>query len=173
MSVSARRIATRIAVLVCGAMVLAGCSTHAGPSVQPLSDEQARAQVIDPAREVVKAAGLQITYATFEWGSCNDQGDPPYQGEVNVAFVIPPGVDAQVLSKQVAAAAAKQPGWAPGPPPDGHLAGELAHKGNVAVTVGPGNYPDRGSVQVYGECRNMTDHHHHDERSEITEDLRR
>ena len=144
---------------------------HAGPSAQPLSDEQARAQVVDPAREVVKAAGLQITYATFEWESCNDQGDPPYQGRVDVAFVIPPGVDAQVLSKQVAATAAQQPGWAPGAPPDMHLFGELAHKGNVAVTVGPGNYPDRGSVQLIGECRNTNDHHHSG-RDEITEELR-
>ncbi|WP_343571957.1 hypothetical protein [Mycobacterium sp.] len=147
-------------------------NAHAGPSVQPLSDEQARAQVVGPAREVVKAANLDITYATFEWSSCNDQGDPPYQGEVNVAFVVPPGADAQTLSRQAAAAVAKQPGWAAGAPAGMHLFGELAHKGNVVAIVGSGNYPERGSVQVLGECRNMSDHHGHTGPFEITDQLR-
>ena len=133
-------------------------SAQPGPSVQPVSDEQSRAQVVDPARQVVKAAKLEITYATFAWESCNDQGDPPYHGRVDVAFVVPPGVDAKVLSQQVAATAGGLPGWAPGPPPDMHPFGDLAHKGNVMVIVGPGNYPDRGELQVFGECRNMNKH---------------
>ncbi len=143
-----------------------------GPAAQPLSDDQARTQVIGPAREVVKAADLNITYATFEWESCNDQGDPPYRGRVDVAVVVPPGVDSQTLSKQIATSAAKQPGWAPGAPQGQRPFGELAHKGHVMVIVGPGNYPERAEVQVFGECRNMNDHHGHTGPFEVTDEVR-
>jgi hypothetical protein len=144
----------------------------AGPSVQPLSDDEARAQVVDPAREVVKAANLEITYATFEWESCNDQGDPPYHGRVDVIFTVPPGVDPSTLRKQVAASAAAQPGWAPGAPPDMHPFGDLAHKGNVMVIVGPANYPERSAVRIFGECRNMSDHRGHTGPFEVTDQVR-
>jgi hypothetical protein len=150
----------------------ASSSAQPGPSVAPMSDEQSRAEVVDPARQIVTAANLEVTYATFAWESCNDQGDPPYHGVVDIAYVVPEGVDRQALSKQVAAAAAGLPGWAAGPPPDLHPYGDLAHKGEVMVIAGVGNYPDRNQLQVVGNCRNTNDHRGDNGVKDITGEIR-
>jgi hypothetical protein len=164
-----------------GAALVAGCAliipsltdpgARSSPSVVPLSDEQARAQVVDAAREIVHAANIQITYATFEWESCNDQGDPPYHGLVNVAYVVPPGVDGATSSRRVAAAAAAMPGWSPGPPPGLRPFGEIAHRGGIMAIAGVGNYPDRDQLEVVGECRDTTDHHGDNAAKDITAEV--
>ncbi|BCI87804.1 hypothetical protein NIIDMKKI_30100 [Mycobacterium kansasii] len=56
----------------------------------PLSDEQAMAQVIEPAKQITKVAGLRDVSGGFSWESCNDQGDPPYRGRVDMTFNVPP-----------------------------------------------------------------------------------
>ena len=153
-------------------------SHGAGPSTssaapQPLSDDEARSQVVDAAKTVVAAANLTVTDATFSWEWCNDQGDPPYHGRVDLAFKIPPEVtDKAALFKQIAAQAAKQPGWAPGPPPGLNPYGDVAHIGGVMAVVAPGNYPENGRVRVFGECRNMTDHRKDNKRSDVIDELR-
>ncbi|KWX57879.1 hypothetical protein ASJ79_30555, partial [Mycobacterium sp. NAZ190054] len=107
-----------------------------GPTAPPPSDAQSRAQVVDAAKEVVRAANLRVTYASFQWEWCNDQGDPPFHGRVDLAFETPAG---QGAGQQIAATLAKQPGWAPGPPPGFQPAGAAVHKGGVMVIVGPGS----------------------------------
>jgi outer membrane murein-binding lipoprotein Lpp len=174
------RIVVLLVSLAAATFVLGGCSTmfpsqrkaQPGPSVQPLSDEQARAQVVDSARELVKAAKLTVNRATFAWEWCNDQGDPPYHGRVDVAFAVPQGVDGSAFSKQVAATAAQQPGWAPGPPPGMHPFGDVVHKGGVMVIIGPGHYPEVGALELSGECRNMNDHRKDTDFRDITDELR-
>ncbi|WNG87777.1 hypothetical protein C6A87_000300 [Mycobacterium sp. ITM-2016-00317] len=140
-----------------------------GPSVPPPTDQQSRAQVVDIAKEVVRAANLRVTYASFQWEWCDDQGEPPYHGRVDLAFETP--VDRSV-SRQIAEALAGQPGWAPGPPPGSQPAGDAVHKGAVMVLVGPGHYPDRGAVEIYGECRNTNDHRDDTELTDITTEIR-
>ena len=54
-----------------------------------MSDEQTRAQVVDPAVQVVRAVPLDDVTGGFSFGSCNDQGEPPFQGRVEVAFKLP------------------------------------------------------------------------------------
>ncbi len=143
-----------------------------GPTTPPPSDEQSRAEVVDAAKQLVRAANLRITYASFQWEWCNDQGDPPFHGRVDVAWEVAAGSTSQVLSKQIAATAAQQPGWAPGPPPGFQPAGDVVHKGGVMVIVGPGNYPERGAVQIFGECRNMNDHRSDNQVVDITAEVR-
>lgn len=143
-----------------------------GPTTPPPSDDQSRAEVVDAARELVRAAKLSITYASFQWEWCNDQGEPPFHGRVDLAWEVPVGTTSQVLSKQIAATAAQQPGWAPGPPPGFQPAGDVVHKGGVMVIVGPGNYPERGAVQIFGECRNINDHREDNGIVDITDEVR-
>ena len=47
------------------------------------------AQVIEPAKQIIKVAGLDDPTGGFYPGSCNDQGDPPYQGVVEMGFKWP------------------------------------------------------------------------------------
>lgn len=143
-----------------------------GPTAPSPSDEQSRAEVIDAATELVQAANLRVTYASFQWEWCNDQGEPPFHGRVDLAWEVPEGATSQAVSKQIAATAAQQPGWAPGPPPGLQPAGDVVHKGGVMVVVGPGNYPQRGAVQIFGDCRNMNDHRDDNQIVDITSEVR-
>ncbi|MEH3141346.1 MAG: hypothetical protein PGN37_14445 [Mycobacterium kyogaense] len=147
-------------------------TASAGPTAQGLPDDQARAQVVDAARDIARAANLRVTYATFEWEWCNDQGEPPYHGRVDVAYEVPQGTDSATMAKQVAATAAQQPGWAPGPPPGLNPYGEVVHKGGVMAIASVGNYPERGSLQIFGECRNMTDHRDDSALKDITGEVK-
>lgn len=42
----------------------------------------------------------------------------------------------------------------------------------MMVVVGPGNYPERGAVQIFGECRNMNDHGDDNQITDITAEVR-
>ncbi len=75
-----------------------------------------------------------------------------------MSFAIPAGVDPDAYFKQIAAAMVGQ-GWREGPPPGMCPFGEAVHNPAVmAVICHASGDTTRGSVQVSGECRNMTDH---------------
>ena len=57
-------------------------------SAHPMTDDQTKAQVIEPAKQIVAAADLQGVTGAFSFASCNDQGDPPYQGTVTISFLL-------------------------------------------------------------------------------------
>ena len=125
---------------------------------KPLSDEQAMAQVVKAARQIVRVAGLREVTGGFMFEACNDQGRPPYRGHVEMSFAIPPGSTRIAYFRQIAAAMVRR-GWNEGPPPGMCPFGEAVHNQAVMVVIchASGN-TTRGSVQVSGECRNMTDH---------------
>jgi hypothetical protein len=81
----------------------------------PLSDEQTKAEVLDPARQITTIANLQNVSGVFGWESCNDQGDRPFRGRVEVSFDVPAGADRKAASSTPAASwrssarAAEQP----------------------------------------------------------------
>ncbi len=101
----------------------------------PLSDEQAMAQVIEPAKQIAKITGLQDVSGGFSWESCNDQGDPPYRGRVDMTFIVPRGIDHSSYFEQVAATMVAH-GWSSGAPPRQHLFGTVIHKDGVMATIG-------------------------------------
>ncbi|ORV98055.1 hypothetical protein AWC14_14020 [Mycobacterium kyorinense] len=144
---------------------------RASPPVEPLSDEQARAQVVEPARQITKAVGLHVTYATFAWEWCNDQGDPPYHGRVDMVFKVPDGVDRSAYFQQITTTMAKQPGWGSGAAPGMQPHGENLHKGNITITMGPGRDAEYGRIQLFGECRNMNDHRNDSGWHDITDEI--
>src|ERR1700686_2928950 len=101
------------------------------PLSEPLSDEQAMAQVVDAARQIVRGAGLREVTGGFLFESCNDQGAPPYRGRGDMSFAVPAGAGPEQHFSQIAGGG-------------GGACGDAA----------------RGSAQVRGECRNITDHRH-------------
>jgi hypothetical protein len=124
----------------------------------PLSDEQAMAQVIESARQIVAAAGLADVTGGFAFEACNDQGEPPFRGRVEMSFALPAGVAPDTYFLQIAAAMVGQ-GWTDGPPPGQCPPGVVVHTETaLAVIARASGVSARGSVQVCGQCRNMTDH---------------
>ncbi|WP_158021308.1 hypothetical protein [Mycolicibacterium chubuense] len=125
-------------------------------SENALSDEQARAQVVDPAVQVVRAVRLDDVTGGFSFGSCNDQGEPPFQGRVEVAFKLP--ADPARTYAAIRDALLAQ-GWTSGAPAGQVVHGDSLHRGGVTATVGPrAADPGYGALQFYGECRNSGDH---------------
>ncbi|BBX18757.1 putative lipoprotein LppJ [Mycolicibacterium duvalii] len=121
-----------------------------------LSDEQARAQVVDPAVAVVRAVPLDDVTGGFSFGSCNDQGEPPFQGRVEVTFRLP--ADPEPVYAQIRDALLAQ-GWTGGAPDGQVVHGASLHRDGVKATVGPRALdPGYGSLQFYGECGNTGEH---------------
>ncbi|ETW26797.1 hypothetical protein MGAST_00005, partial [Mycobacterium gastri 'Wayne'] len=117
---------------------LGGCSLmfphrhDSGHSANPLSDEQAEAQVVDAAKQISQLVSLPDVYGGFAFQSCNDQGVPPYRGAVEMSFRLPlddrkgypAEVDPDAFFDQIAATMVAH-GWADGPPPGLHPNGRV------------------------------------------------
>ncbi|MBS4728411.1 hypothetical protein MSM1_08700 [Mycobacterium sp. SM1] len=127
-------------------------------SAHPLTGDQTMAQVVEPAKQIVTAAGLQGVSGGFSFASCNDQGDPPYQGRVTMHFLLQ-GDPASYFQKVRAEMIAH--GWNDGPRSGERFHGTTLHKDGVTANMGffPSDH-SYGEIILYGECRNTTDHHH-------------
>ena len=129
-----------------------------GPEPSPLSDEEATAQVVEAARQMVRAVRLDDVTGAFLFESCNDQGESPYRGRVDMSFAMPDAVEPDAYFERIAATMVGQ-GWTDGPPPGKHPFGVVIHTETVMAIIGAAcGASARGSVQLCGQCRNMTDH---------------
>lgn len=126
-------------------------------SAHPLTDDQSMAQVVDPAKQIVTAANLQGVSGGFSFASCNDQGDPPYMGKVTMSFLI--HGDSDAYFQQVRAAMTAH-GWSDGAPPGQQYFGTTLNKDGVTANISfvPSDH-SYGQINLYGQCRNTTDHH--------------
>jgi len=163
--------ALRVLVTVFVLLALGGCSLMSPHSkdvdhpVNPLSDQQTRDQVIEPAKQIARYAHLQDPGGRFDYSSCNDQGDPPYRGVVSMSFTMRADQsegtqiagDPDTVFEQIAAAMVAH-GWNDGPPPDWHSYGHILNKDGVVAVMTEDPVSGRGRIQLYGECRNMTNH---------------
>ncbi len=121
----------------------------------PLSDDQSKAQVVEPAKEVVAAAKLRSPAAGYILMSCKNETDPPYQGSIYLTFDLPKDTD---YFDQVAASLVSH-GWRKGLPPNQYPFGTTLSKDGVTAILY--RNPDRdgsGIMKLYGECRNVADH---------------
>jgi hypothetical protein len=149
-----------------------GSSTPWDEPAHPLTDAQAMAQVVESAKQIVAGANLQGVSGGFSFASCNDQGDPPYQGRAVVDFLIQG--DPTAYFQQVRSAMISQ-GWNDGPPPGQHFHGTALNKNGVTASISflPSDH-SYGQITLYGECRNPTDHRHDGKTNstDITDQLR-
>src|SRR3984893_2477024 len=60
---------------------------------QPLSDEQTKTQVIEPAKQIVAVANLHGASGGYILMSCRNEADTAYQGALYVTFDLPESVD--------------------------------------------------------------------------------
>lgn len=124
----------------------------------PLPDDQAEAQVVDAATQIAHLVNLPDMYGGFAFESCNDQGDAPYRGVVEMSFKLPVEAEPGAFFEQIAATMVAH-GWADGPPPGLRPNGRVINKSGVMAVMSSGPSPGWSRIQLYGECRNMTDHH--------------
>jgi len=163
--------AVRILATVSALLALGGCSKMSSGGqdvdnpVNPLSDQQTRDQVIEPAKQIAQYAQLHDPGGRFDYSSCNYQGDPPYRGVVSMSFSLPSGqtdgpqstADPNTFLQRIAASMVAH-GWNDGPPPDWHSYGRVLNKDGVVAVMTQDPVSGRGKLQLYGECRNMTNH---------------
>lgn len=124
----------------------------------PLSDDQARRQVIDPARQFIDAGPLAVDTATYVLMSCSGEDLPPYRGRAYLTFEVPSVAQTRAVFADLARAMSAQ-GWRVGTRPGRHPEGwTLAKDGVIAVYFRHPDLPDRAVLQIDGECRVVTDH---------------
>jgi hypothetical protein len=167
MTIRSKPAARLACVMIALALALGGCfpmnprqrpSEPPKPSLTPLSDEQTKAQVVNPAKEIARANALQRITGGFSFEACNDQREPPYRGLVEMGFALPKGMEPDTYFSQIAKTMVGQ-GWTSGPPAGKRPFGTVIHKGPIMAIMG--QHPvakEKGYVQLSGECRNMVDH---------------
>jgi hypothetical protein len=127
-------------------------------AASPMSDEQSRRQVVEPARQFVSAGSLRVASGTYVLQSCSDEGRPPYRGQAYLTFEVPTMAKMRVMFADLADAMTAR-GWKVGTPPGHHPEGwTLAKDGVIAVYYRHPDIPDRGVLKIDGECRDLTDH---------------
>jgi hypothetical protein len=168
--------AAMIVVTLLGGCALMPQKPHSGgptnpyeDPAHPMTDDQTKSQVIEPAKQIVAAAALQGVSGAFSFASCNDQGDPPYQGTVRISFLIQGDPDAYF--QQVRTAMTGH-GWNDGPQPGQHLHGTVLHKDGVTASISfiPSDH-SYGQIIVDGECRNTANHKGEGQWTNITDQL--
>jgi len=126
--------------------------------VVPLSDDQSRRQVLEPARQFVDVGSLRVGSGTYLLASCSAEERPPYQGQVYLTFEVPAVTQTRAVFADLARAMTSL-GWRVGTPPAHHPEGwTLAKAGVIAVYYRHPELPNRAVLQIDGECRNLTDH---------------
>ncbi|MCV7229963.1 hypothetical protein [Mycolicibacterium komossense] len=121
----------------------------------PLTPDQSRAQVMDAGREVVTTLDLHVVDGAFWHASCNDQGDPPFRGQLRIAYPAAPTFDDSKAQIAQMTDHLKASGWTGDPDFQSH--GTVLQKNNVVAVFGPQNASDPNpEVMFYGECRDVT-----------------
>jgi len=128
------------------------------PVANPLTDEQSKTQVLEPARDNVAAGNLRGVSGTYLLMSCESNDDPPYQGAVYLNFDVPGVMETPKFFGSVATAMTTH-GFREGQPPNRHPGGRtLTRNGVTVIFYRNDDTSTRGTMQIYGECRNVTDH---------------
>jgi hypothetical protein len=123
---------------------------------RPFTDAQAMTQVVEPARQIGGIAHLQRPSGGYTLLSCKNETDPPYQGAVFITFELPP--DALSYYQNVASAMIGR-GWSEGQSPNRNMPAKMLTKDGVTAIFTRNNDDIRvGTVRVYGECRDISDH---------------
>ena len=128
------------------------------PPANPMSDDETMKQVVDSARQFVDSGRLKTVHGTYLLMSCRTENEPPYQGTAYIDFDIPPVTTAPDYLPDFARAMIKR-GWKAGLDPNQHPGGEIMTKNGVtALFYRNADISGRGVLQIYSECRNVTDH---------------
>jgi hypothetical protein len=121
-----------------------------------LTDEQAAAQVVNSAKQIVAVAQLREATGAYAFLSCKNENDPPYQAALYMNFRLPQTNSAKYLSDVAAAMVAH--GWTDAPAMSKHFGEKLTKDGVTSILYRNVNDGDFATMRLYGECRNTADH---------------
>lgn len=125
-------------------------------SGRPLSDDEAAAQVVGSARQIVSAAQLQQTSGSYSFQPCTTSGDPPYQVTLYATFAVPERNPARYLDGVAEAMSAD--GWTPSPVVGERFGDKLSRDSVVALVNRDATRSGHATLRLYGECRNWGAH---------------
>jgi hypothetical protein len=151
----------RMAVAVASiGLTLSGCRETVSHPMPPL---QARTQVVDAARDVVSALRADVGEATFSYESCNDQGEAPFRGVVDLSLWMPGVPHNQPVDPQTVIKGLVADGWSTDSEFVSHGPTLKKNSVNLILTIAPQPPPTvtlarHVGVKVDGECRDTTDH---------------
>ena len=121
----------------------------------PLSPDQAKAQVIEVARNLVATLGIDVTHASVHLTSCNDQGNAPFRAALQIDYPLAASRDAADADTAVMLQRLRDSGWSSDP--DFHSHAPNLAKDGVTVTFGKQFAGDSvRSIELLGECRDIT-----------------
>ncbi len=121
----------------------------------PMTPEQSKAQVVDAARDIVRDLNLHVVEAFFWHSSCNDQGDPPFQGEMRIAYPPTSSYEASVAEIAKMVQRLQSLGWTGDP--NLHSHGTVLKKNNVIAHFDPQTVDvPAQAIRLLGECRDVT-----------------
>jgi len=157
-----RSVALLIAAFVSSLFLVTSCTVDdstvddLGADGAALTDQQAAAQVVDSARQIVTAAHLTDATGSYTFMSCKNENEPPYQAALYMNFALPQTNSAKYLSDVAAAMLAH--GWTDAPSMSKHFGEKLTKDGVTSIVYRDVNDTDVATMRLYGECRNMADH---------------
>jgi hypothetical protein len=121
-----------------------------------LSDDQSVDQVVQAARQVVAAAQLRSATGGYTFMACGAGTKPPYQAALYMTFALPQDNSARYLDD--VAAAMVESGWTDTAAGE-HFGHKLSRDGLSALLNRSSDDRAFATIRLYGECRNMSDHH--------------
>ncbi len=127
----------------------------------PLTPEQAKAQVVDAAEEIVSVAGVPVMKdeATVYLDSCNDQGEAPFRGLASIWYPLAPSGEDAKNDTAAFLRALEGAGWTVVPSPYPGRPPISAEKNGVTVSFevqGNGKSTLARVITAQGECRDVT-----------------
>lgn len=137
-------------------VIEASNNSGAGTPAAPMTDEQSTGQVVDSARQIVEAAALKRVSGTSVFLSCTSLHDPPYQAAVYLNFALPETKPVAYIRHVGAAMLAH--GWQQAPAMGEHFGLKLTRDGVTATFHENPDDARFGTMRIYGECRNTSDH---------------
>jgi hypothetical protein len=156
-------VALPIAAFVSSLVLVAGCRVSndsvvdaLGADGVALTDDQAAAQVVDSARQIVAVAQLRDVTGGYAFVSCENEDDPPYQAALYMNFRLSRANSAKYLREVAAAMVAH--GWTDAPSMSKHFGEKLTKDGVTSIFYRNVNDADFATMRLYGECRNTADH---------------
>jgi hypothetical protein len=122
----------------------------------PMTDGQSTRQVVESARQIVAAAQLREVSGSSIFLSCTSLHDPPYQAAVYLNFGLPERNPAKRI-REIGTAMLAQ-GWREAPSMGEHFGLKLTKDGVTSTFHENIDDPRFGTMRIYGECRNTSDH---------------
>ena len=120
-----------------------------------LSPEQSRAQVVDAARDIVRVLALDVTRVVFWRASCNDQQQGPFRSVFSIWYPTAPTLETSDAEVAEMIRRLRGDGWTGDTDFTSH--GATVAKHAVVVVLAPQAVGDKNrSIDVYGECRDLT-----------------